>query len=205
MASLSTCLFKSILILAELFDRLIAIYFVSYDTWIMDKHKDFVCKQMINYRNPNQKEKSKAMLQAYCLELNQHAYYGFPPSVIWLLLLDKHHIPPFKNVLCLVWCSHAWFLIRFQRLKWSCIDFNISAVKSYPPGQNCLHFTNDMFRWIFMNEKFCILIKIPLKFVPKGTIYNNPVLVWIMAWCRIGSKPLYEPMLTPFTDAYMQH
>ena len=25
-----------------------------------------------------------------------------------------------------------------------------------------------------MNEKFCILIKISLKFVPKGPIHNNP-------------------------------
>ena len=29
----------------------------------------------------------------------------------------------------------------------------------------------------FMNEKFCILIKISLKFVPKGPIDNNPALV----------------------------
>ena len=26
-----------------------------------------------------------------------------------------------------------------------------------------------------------------------------------MAWRQIGDKPLYEPMLTQFTDAYMQH
>ena len=26
-----------------------------------------------------------------------------------------------------------------------------------------------------------------------------------MAWCRIGDKPLSEPMLTQFTDAYMPH
>ena len=28
-----------------------------------------------------------------------------------------------------------------------------------------------------MNEEFCILIKISLKFVPKGLTYNNPALV----------------------------
>ena len=32
-----------------------------------------------------------------------------------------------------------------------------------------------------MNDKFCILVKILLKFVPKGTIDNNTVLVEIMA------------------------
>ena len=30
---------------------------------------------------------------------------------------------------------------------------------------------------IFVNEKFCILIKISLKFVPKGPIDNNQALV----------------------------
>ena len=29
----------------------------------------------------------------------------------------------------------------------------------------------------FVNEKFCILIKIPLKFIPKGPIDKKPVLV----------------------------
>ena len=58
---------------------------------------------------------------------------------------------------------------------------------------------------IFVNEKLCILIKISLKFVPKGPIDKNPVLVYIMAWRRIGDKPLSEPILTRFTEAYMRH
>ena len=55
-----------------------------------------------------------------------------------------------------------------------------------------------------LNEKFWILIKISLKFVPKVLIDNNPALVQIMAWRRIGDKPLSEPMLTLITDAYMR-
>ena len=47
------------------------------------------------------------------------------------------------------------------------------------------------------------MIKISLKFIPKGEIDNNTALVQIMAWRRIGDKPLSEPMLTQFTDAYM--
>ena len=78
-------------------------------------------------------------------------------------------------------------------------------VNSSLPGQNGRHPTADIFRCIFMNEKFCILIKISLKFTRKGAIDNNPVLVQIMAWRRIGDKPLSEPMLTRFTDTYMQH
>ena len=37
---------------------------------------------------------------------------------------------------------------------------------------------DDIFRCIFMNEKFCILIQISLKFVPnRGLIDNNQALV----------------------------
>ena len=64
---------------------------------------------------------------------------------------------------------------------------------------------DNVFRCIFMNEFFFILIKISLKFVPKGPIDNKPALVKIMAWRWKGGKPLSEPMLTRFTDAYMWH
>ena len=76
---------------------------------------------------------------------------------------------------------------------------------SSPPGQNGRHFTDDISRCIFVNEKFCILIEISLKFVSKGPIDNNPALVYIMTWRRISKKPLSEPMPTRFTDAYMRH
>ena len=59
---------------------------------------------------------------------------------------------------------------------------------------------HNTFICIFVNEKFCILVKISLKFVPTGPIDDNPALVQIMAWRRIGNKPLSEPMLTRFTD-----
>ena len=62
-----------------------------------------------------------------------------------------------------------------------------------------------IFKCIFLNENDGILIQISVKFVPDGPIDNNPALVWIMAWRRTGDKPLSEPMLTKFTDAYMRH
>ena len=64
---------------------------------------------------------------------------------------------------------------------------------------------DDIFKCIFINEKFCILIRISLKFVPRGPIDNRPALVQVMAWHQTGDKPLPEPTLTQFTDAYMQH
>ena len=51
------------------------------------------------------------------------------------------------------------------------------TVKLLSPGQNGQHFADDLFRSIFVNEKFCILIKISLKFVLKCLINNKPALV----------------------------
>ena len=46
------------------------------------------------------------------------------------------------------------------------------------PWQNGRHFAGDIFRHIFVNENFCVLIKKKsLKFVPKGPIDNKPALV----------------------------
>ena len=83
---------------------------------------------------------------------------------------------------------------------WGLIVFNSS-----PPGQNGRHFADDIFGCIFVNEKFYILIKILLKFVPNGSNDYDPTSVEVMAWCRKGDKPLSEPMQTKFTDPYMPH
>ena len=45
------------------------------------------------------------------------------------------------------------------------------------PRQNGCHFADNIFICIFVNKKFCILIKILLKFVPKGPIDNSLGLV----------------------------
>ena len=47
----------------------------------------------------------------------------------------------------------------------------------------------------FLEWKYINLIKISLKFVPKGPINNIPASVQIMAWHRPGDKPLSEPMM----------
>ena len=55
-------------------------------------------------------------------------------------------------------------------------------INSSPLRQNGRHFPDDIFKCIFMNENFCILIQILLKFVPKGPINHILVLIQIMAW-----------------------
>ena len=44
------------------------------------------------------------------------------------------------------------------------------AINSSPPEKMAAIFEDNIFRCISMNEKFCILIKISPKFVPKGPI-----------------------------------
>ena len=75
---------------------------------------------------------------------------------------------------------------------------------SFPPGQNVRHFVGDLFRCFFMNEMCCILIRISLKFVPKGPIDYKAALVQVMTWHSTGDKALFEPMLTQFIDAYIR-
>ena len=61
--------------------------------------------------------------------------------------------------------------------------------------QNGHHFTDDIFKCIFLNEHLWISLKISLKFIPKVQINNILTLVQIMAWCHPGNKPLPEPMM----------
>ena len=69
------------------------------------------------------------------------------------------------------------------------------CINTLSPIQDGRHFADDMFTYIFVNERCCILIKFSLKYVSKGLIANNPALVQIMAWRRSGNKPLSEPMM----------
>ena len=70
-----------------------------------------------------------------------------------------------------------------------------NCISTLRPWHDGSHFTDNIFKWIFLNKKVWILIEIPLKFVSKGLINNNPALVQIMAWRRPGDKPLSEPMM----------
>ena len=103
-----------------------------------------------------------------------------------------------------------YFIVRNQscwyvNIVYTDIDTDNGECSWYRIGQNGRLFADDIFRGIFVYEKFCILVRISLKIVLKGPIDNNPALVQITAWRRIGDKPLSEPMLTWFTDAYMRH
>ena len=80
-------------------------------------------------------------------------------------------------------------LIYFLNLLFS------GAVNSLRPRGNRRHFADDIFKCIFLNENVLISIKISLKFVPKSQINNIPALVQIMAWRRLGDKPLRQAII----------
>ena len=63
------------------------------------------------------------------------------------------------------------------------------------PRRNGRHFPDDISKCIFLPENVWISIKIPLKFVPKGSINNIPALFQIMGWRRPDDKPLSETMM----------
>ena len=82
---------------------------------------------------------------------------------------------------------------------------NIASVNTLRPRQNGRHLPDNIFKCIFLNENILNLIKISLKFVPKGPINNIPALVQIMARLRPGDKPIIWTNGGQFTDTYMHH
>ena len=66
-------------------------------------------------------------------------------------------------------------------------------------------FAENIFKCIFLNKNDRITTQISLKLVPKSPVDYKPALVQVMAWRQTGDKPLPEPMMTQFTDAYMRH
>ena len=74
-------------------------------------------------------------------------------------------------------------------------DYSIIDLNTLRPRQNGRHFPDDIFKHILLNGNIRTFIQISLKFVPKGPINNISALVQMMAWHRLGDKPLSEPMM----------
>ena len=74
-------------------------------------------------------------------------------------------------------------------------DHTNGTLNTFRARQNGRHFTDYIFKCIFLYENVWIPIWISLKFAPKGPIKNIPTLVQRMAWRRPGDKPLSESMM----------
>ena len=53
-----------------------------------------------------------------------------------------------------------------------CASLSFVYIRSSPPGQNGRQLADNIFRFILVNEKFRIMIKFSLRFVPKSPIDN---------------------------------
>ena len=62
--------------------------------------------------------------------------------------------------------------------------------------KNGHHFTDGMYKCMFLNVNVRISINISLNFVPYDPIDYKSALVQIMAWREASNKPLSEPMMT---------
>ena len=80
-----------------------------------------------------------------------------------------------------------------------------SSFTHLPLNKMAVILEDNILKCIFLNENDRILTQISLKFVPRSQIDNKSALVQVMAWCQTGNKPLPEPMMTQFTDAFMWH
>ena len=78
------------------------------------------------------------------------------------------------------------------------VNINVTklwVINTLRPSQNGLNFTDDMFKWIFLNGNIWMSNRMSLELFPRGAINIIPTLVQIMAWCRPGDELLSEPMM----------
>ena len=95
--------------------------------------------------------------------------------------LFNHNTP--KTLLLRFSCTNDSPSPKLNRTLKQGMDASFNTMR---PRQIGRHFADDIFKWIFLNENVWILIKISLKFAPKGPINNSPSLVQLMAWCRLA-------------------
>ena len=88
-----------------------------------------------------------------------------------------------------------WFRIPLVSQVVDKIFQNHVALHSLRPTQNGRHFPDDIFKYISWMKRFEFWMKFWLQFIPTGQIDNNKALIQIMAWCRIGGKPLSKLMM----------
>ena len=120
------------------------------------------------------------------------------------------------NFRCNQWCIYVtvmkfpfqWLTTILAHLvyQWHVIYRVVELFNSSPRDKMAaILVVHDIFKCIFVNENDRIPIQISLKCVHRSPMHYKSALVPVMAWSRTGDKPLSEPMLTQFIDAYMRH
>ena len=89
----------------------------------------------------------------------------------------------------------SWSGLLSRLMKYAIPITTIQPVNAFRPRQSGCHFTDDNFKGIFVNENAWLSLKIPLTFLPMVSINSIPELVQIMAWRRLGDRPLSESIV----------
>ena len=149
--------------------------------------------------------------------LSEHKYFSCSLSN-FLLLTNQRRLPPGEMV-----CDFTYRLQQSKKNVSVCREGPIFYIVVYDATITLSHFRSkvwillnsspldklatisqpifsDAFSWMKMYEfrlrfHFILFLRVQL------TIFQLPALVQIMAWRRIGDKPLSEPRLTRLTDA----
>ena len=64
-------------------------------------------------------------------------------------------------------------------------------------------FSDGILKIVFWKEKYGIWIEYLLKFIPMGSVKNQPTLFQIIAWYQTGDQLLFEPMVAYFAGTYV--
>ena len=99
------------------------------------------------------------------------------------------------NITC-YFCSDVTWRVKIAAQTTDKADISPLGFNTLRLRQNDRHYADEILTLIFLYENRFILIPFSLKFVPMGPFSNNPALVNIMAWCRIGDRPLFELITT---------
>ena len=110
-------------------------------------------------------------------------------------------------------------LIKIQIFHFSKMHLKIQVAIEWPmneldwqvPENKCIceelnHFSHKLpfcrghFQIDFFVQNYCILIQVSL--ILNGLISDGQALVLIMAWCRLGGKPLSESAMVSLSDSY---
>ena len=143
--------------------------------WKCQSFSDRKCLDLRGTRTPNLRihgywvitVAADGLMQLSITATNYRADFMFAPSQ-WetaLLCNDVSH-----------WLG-ASLEFTLTHMRYTGSLFTNMVLNSSSLGQNCRLFADDTFKCIFVNEKFCILIKISPTFVPKGPIDSNPTLI----------------------------
>ena len=72
-------------------------------------------------------------------------------------------------------------------------DAAMHSVVTLRPEWNSLHVADNIFKWIFFNENFCILIQISMRIVPNGSPANKSALAQVRICEKIFNLVLMAP------------